>query len=74
MSEEESRDQIEDIINNEEPAKEAIIEPTIEEEEEVKPKPKPKASRVRAKPKITITKETVEVVVEEPVVEEQPKK
>ena len=74
MSEEESREQIEDIINNEEPVKEAVIEPIIVEAEEVKPKPKPKASRVRAKPKIKITKEPVEVVVEEPVVEEQPKK
>ena len=74
MSEEESREQIEDIINNEEPVKEAVIEPIIVEAEEVKPKPKPKASRVRAKPKIKITKEPVEVVVEEPVVDEQPKK
>ena len=74
MSEEESREQIEDIINNEEPVKEAVIEPIIEEEEEVKPKPKPKASRVRAKPNIKITIEPVEVVVEEPVVEEQPTK
>ena len=67
MSEEESREQIGEIINNEEPVKEAVIEPIIEEEE-VKPKPKPKASRVRAKPTIKITKEPVEVVVEEPVV------
>ena len=74
MSEEESREQIEDIANNEEPVKEAVIEPIIEEEE-VKPKPKPKA-RSRAIPNIKITKEPVEPVIEEPVepiVEEQPK-
>ena len=73
--EEESRADIIDIINNEEivneePVKEAVIEPIIEEEEEVKPKPKPKA---RAKAKIKIVKEpVVEPVVE--VVEEKPKK
>ena len=72
--EEESRADIIDIINNEEivneePVKEAVIEPIIEEEEEVKPKPKPKA---RAKAKIKIVKEPVVEVVE--VVEEKPKK
>ena len=72
MVEEESREQIEEIINNEEPVKEAVIE-TITEEEKVKPKAKSKA-KSKAKPKIKITKEPVEVVVEEPVVEEQPKK
>ena len=72
--EEESRADIIDIINNEEivneePVKEAVIEPIIEEEE-VKPKPKPKA---RAKAKIKTVKEpVVEPVVE--VVEEKPKK
>ena len=70
MSEEESRDDIIDIINNEEPVKEAVIEPIIEEEEEeVKPKPKPKT---RARAKIKIVKEPVVEVVE--VVEEKPKK
>ena len=78
MSEEETRDDIIDIGNNEEPAacvseapQEAVIEPIIEEEEEeeVKPKPKPKA---RAKPKVKIVKEPVVEVVE--VVEEKPKK
>ena len=72
MSEEETRENIEEIINNEEPVKEAVIEPIIEEEEEeeVKPKPKPKA---RARAKIKIVKEpVVEPVVE--VVEEKPKK
>ena len=32
MSEEEAREKIEEIINNEEPVKETIIEPIIEEE------------------------------------------
>ena len=68
MSGEEPREQIEEINNNEEPVKEAVIEPIIEEEEE-KTKLKPKASRFRAKPTNRITKEPVEVVVEEPVVE-----
>ena len=73
MSEEETRDEVIDIIKNEETVKEAVIEPIIEEEEEekeeVKPKPKPKA---RAKPKVKIVKEPVVEVVE--VVEEKPKK
>ena len=51
--EEESRADIIDIINNEEPVKEEI-------KEEVKPKAKAKS---RAKPKIQITKEPVEPVV-----------
>ena len=70
--EEETREQIEEIVNTEETVKEAVIEPIIEEEEEkeeVKPKPKPKA---RAKPKVKIAKEPVVEVVE--VVEEKPKK
>ena len=75
MSEEEFREEVEEIINNEETIKEAVIE-TIIEEEEVKPKPKPKA-KSRAKPKIRITKEPVveEPIIEEPLVEEpeQPK-
>ena len=62
MSEEETRDDIIVLIDNEEPVKEAVIEPIIEEEEEVKPKPKPKA---RAKAKIKIVKEPVVEVVEE---------
>ena len=71
MSEEETRDEVIDIINNEEPVKEAVVEPIIEEEEEeeeVKPKPKPKT---RARAKIKIVKEPVVEVVE--VVEEKPK-
>ena len=69
--EEETREKnYSEIINNEEPVKEAVIEPIIEEEEEVKPKPKPKA---RAKAKIKIVKEpVVDPVVE--VVEEKHKK
>ena len=47
MVEDESRKEIEDIINNAETIKEAVAI----EEEEVKPKPKPKA-KSRAKPKI----------------------
>ena len=79
--EEETREQIEDIINNEEPVKEAVIEEVKEEvkeeikEEEIKPKAKPK-SKARAKPKIKIVKEAVvepvePIVIEEPVVEEK---
>ena len=49
MSEEESREQIEDIINNEEPVKEAIFETIILEEVELKAKAK---SKSRANPKI----------------------
>jgi len=66
--EEETRDEIIDIVNNEEPIIEVIIN------EEVKPKSKPKS---RAKPKVKITKEPVEpIVVEEAIVEvvEPPKK
>ena len=83
MSEEESREQIEEIINNEEPAcvtKEAVIETITEEIKEEKVKPKPKAkpkSKSRAKPKqIKITKEPVEPIIEEAPIEviEKPKK
>ena len=69
MSEEETRDQIEEIINNEEPVNEAVIETIIEEETIPKPTPKAKS---RAKPKIRITKEPVEPVesiIEEPIVD-----
>ena len=80
MTDEETREQIEEIVNNvEEPV--ALQENPIEEvkeeikQEEAKPKAKPRASR--AKPKVKIVKESVEPVVEEkpePVVEEKPKK
>jgi len=75
--EEKTREQIIDIVNNEE-------EPVNEEpvkEEPVKEEAKPKAKRAsRAKPKVKIVKESVEPVVEEKpepvveVVEEKPKK
>ena len=63
-------EEVEEIINNEETIKEAVIE-TIIEEAEVKPKPKPKA-KSRAKPKIKITKEPVEPIEEDPIIEEEP--
>ena len=75
MAEEETRDQIEEIIIHELPTKEAILETVIEEE---KVKPKPKATKSKAK-QITITKQPVEEpasvseapqpIVEEPTVE-----
>ena len=71
MSEEETRDEIIVIINNEEPVKEEVNE---EIKEEAKPKAK---SKPRAKPKVKIVKEPVVEVVEEkpePVVEDKPKK
>ena len=85
MTDEETRDDSIDIVNNEETVKEEIKEenPIEEVKEEIKPKAKPRASR--AKPKqIKIVKESVEkpepVVVEEKpkepvveVVEEKPK-
>jgi len=85
MSEEESREEIEQIVNNnEEEVKEELVkeEEEIKEEvvkeikeEEVKPKAKSKA-KAKAKPKVKIVKEPVEPVekIEEPVVEEKPKK
>ena len=67
MSEEESREQVEELINNEEPVKE---EPINEEIKEEMPKPKSKA-KSRAKPYIKITKEPVEPIIEEePTVDE----
>ena len=67
---EETREQIEEIINNnEEPVKEAVIEKIIEEEIP-KPKAKPKV-KSRAKPKIKITKQPVEEAIQK--IEEQPK-
>ena len=63
MIEEETREQIEDIINhNEEPVKEPI-------NEENKPKSEAKS---RAKPTIKITKESIEPV-EEPIVDKKPR-
>ena len=64
MSEEETREQIEEIITNNavEPIKEEVKQEEVKEEvkEEIKPKAKPRASR--AKPKVKITKEPVEPV------------
>ena len=69
MVEEETREQIGEIINNEEPVQEAIIE---EVKEEIQPKAKPK-TKSRAKPNIKITKQPVEeAIVEEAIVEELP--
>ena len=82
MVEEETREQIENIINNnEESVKEQVKEEVKEEiketilEERIKPKAKAK-SKSRAKPRIKIVKESVEPIVEEPIVveEEKPKK
>ena len=50
MSEEETRDDIIYIINNEEPVKEEMKEEI--DEEEIKPKAKPRASRAKPKMKI----------------------
>ena len=59
----ESREQVEEIINNNgEPVKEAVIE-TIIEEEIPKPEAKPKV-KSRAKPNIKITKEPVEEAIQ----------
>ena len=62
MAEEESREEVEELINNEEPIKEAAVETIIEEKVKLKAKPKTKS---RAKPKITITKEPVEEAVQQ---------
>ena len=70
MVEEESREQIAEIINNEEPVKEEPINEEIKEKEIPKPKAKPKV-KSRAKPKIKITKEPVEEAIHK--IEEQPK-
>ena len=70
MSEEETRDDIIEILNNEEPVKEELINEEMKEEikeEEIQPKAKTK-SKSRAKPNIKIVKESVEPV--EPIVEE----
>ena len=75
MSEEETREQIEETINNEETVKEEPInveKPIEEGKQEIKPKATPRPSR--AKPKIKIVKESVEPTVEEPIVVEEPPK
>ena len=52
MAEEESREEVDEIVNNGEPIKEAVVE-TIIEEEEVKPtlKSKPEA-KLRLNPRL----------------------
>ena len=77
MAEEEPREEIEEIMNNEEPIKEAVPETITEEEEEVKPKPESKPrTKNNVKPKIKITKEPAEEAIQkiekEPIIEEQP--
>ena len=75
--EEKTREQIIDIVNNEEPVNDEPVKEEVNEEvKEVKPKAK-RASRAKVK----IVKESVEPVVEvveekpvEPVIEEKPKK
>ena len=70
--EEQTRDEIEEIVKEDDPVQEAVIETVIEED--VKPvKTKPKAT-AQAKPKVKITKEPVEQIKEEepePVAEEK---
>ena len=77
--EEQTRDEIEEIVNDEPPVQEpvqgAVIETILEEETKpVKAKPKAKA---KEKPKIKITKEPVEhikeEIIKEPEAEEKPK-
>ena len=70
-----SREQIEEIINNEDTVKEEHInveKPIEEVEQEIKPKAKPRPSR--AKPEIKIVKESVEPIVGEAIVVEEPPK
>jgi len=77
MSEEESREEIEQIVNNNEEIKEEIVKEEIVKEEvkeEIKEEVKPKAkTRAKAKAKVKIVKESVVEVVE-PIVEEKPVK
>ena len=82
MSEEETREEIEQIVNNnaENPVEEPIAsvsEAPQEVKEEVKEEIKPKSkAKSKAKPKVKITKQPVEAVqkIEEPVVVEEPPK
>jgi len=70
MSEEESREEIEQIVNNnEEEVKEEIVKEEIVKEEVKEEVVKPKAkAKTRAKPKVKIVKEPVEVL---EIIEEQ---
>ena len=73
MTDEETREEIIDIINNEEPVKEEVKEEIKEEVKKEEAKPKAK-SKPRAKPKVKIVKEPVVEEKPEPVVEDKPKK
>ena len=63
-NEEQTRDEIEEVVNDE-PVQEAVIETVIEEEPVVKERSKAKA---KAKPKSKIAKEPIEPI--EPIKEE----
>ena len=73
MVEEETREQIEEIINNPEitPVEDEIKQEEVKQEEEEKPKPKSEA-KAKAKAKVKITKEPVQPIEEEPVVQAEP--
>ena len=66
VEEESTREQIEDIINNEEPVKEETDKEIKEETPKLQSKPKSKA---KAKSKIKITKEPVQPIEEETTIE-----
>ena len=82
LDEEQTRDEIEEVVNDEPPVQEPVQETVIEtilEEEEAKPV-KATTAKAKAKPKTKITKEPVEPIKEvikelEPIieVEEKPK-
>ena len=68
---EQTRDEIEYIINDE-PVQEAVIETVVEEKEERKTKPVKTKSKAKAEPKIKITKQPigpVETIEPQPVIE-----
>ena len=71
MSDDETREYIEEVLNDEPPVQEAVIE-TILEEEEAKPVNTKSKAKSKAKRKIKITKrpvEPAETVELEPVIE-----
>ena len=68
---EQTRDEIEYIINDE-PVQEAVIETVVEEKEERKTKPVKTKSKAKAEPNIKITKQPigpVETIEPQPVIE-----
>ena len=67
MSDDETRNEIEEIVNDE-PGQEPVQEPV--QEEEVKPVKAKSIAKAKAKPNIKITKEPVETIVEETIIEE----